>query len=82
MYLISGTYNVYGLKSKSKPDIDFEFGDAVDLYAIDFTEEEAMDKMRTKIIGEFGSFDVKRFEVESHQEIVKEFNIDWNHIDF
>jgi len=82
MYLISGTYDIYGLKSKTHSDITFEYKDQIDLHVIDDTEDSAMEVIKTKLIEEFGEFNINRLDIQSSRPILKEFYVGWNSIDF
>jgi len=82
MYLISGTYDIYGLKSKTHGDITFQYKDQIDIQIIDDTEDSAMEVIKTKLIEEFGEFNIDRLDIESSRPIIKEFYIGWNSIDF
>lgn len=82
MHLINGNYDVYGLKSKSKPDVVFEYDSHIDIHAIDDNEDSAMEVIKSKVIEEFGEFNIDRLSVESNRSIDKECFIGWNVIDF
>lgn len=82
MYVVNGYYKTIGLKSKSKPDVIFTYGDDIYMVCVDDDKESTMNKIKLEIINEFGAFEPERFNIEVDRQIDKEFIIDWQHVGF
>ena len=82
MYSIDALYNVYGLKSKSNPDIEFKTDDCIAIKAVDSDNNSTMESIVNRITDEFGTFDSDRLHIDYSYPITKDVVFGWHHIDF
>ena len=65
MHYICGTYDAYGLESKTRKYTEYGIRSELDVESLQQTREDCMQKIEDVVIKEFGSFSQERLKIDA-----------------